>query len=132
MRIESNQEKERSISCCVFQFPLPNQSKGVFDHKKRREYERYFCGNEAREYFSHYLVNVMEKGIPVRSELLPEIITWFYYSCHVKPTETPVVILEPPGLWDAKIRSQVAYTFVKMFLQSSVSFLSSAVATLCG
>ena len=113
--------------------PLPNQVPGIFDlHMRRGEYERYFCGKDARENFPNHIVNIIEKGIPVRSELLPEIITGFYYSCHVRPKYTPVVILEPPGLWDAKIRSQVAYTFVKMFLQSSVSFLSSAVATLCG
>ena len=99
---------------------------------RRGEWERYFCGKDAKDNFPNHVVNVIEKGIPVKAELLPEIITGFYYSCHVRPKYAPVVILEPPGLWDGKIRSEVAYTFVKMFQQSSVSFLSSAVATLCG
>jgi hypothetical protein len=106
---------------------------GVFDlHMRRGEWERYFCGKDAKENFPNHLVNVVEAGIPVRAELLPEIVTGFYYACNVPPKFTPVVILEPPGLWNPTIRSQVGYTFVKMFLQRSVSFLSSAVATLCG
>lgn len=109
------------------------QVPGVFDlHLRRGEWERYFCGKDAKENFPNHLVNVIEKGVPVKAELLPEIITGFYYACNVKPKYTPVVILEPPGLWNPKIRSEVAYTFVKMFQQPSVSFLSSAVATLCG
>ena len=114
---------------CVF---IHLQVPGVFDlHMRRGEWERYFCGKDAKENFPNHVVNMIEKGIPVKAELLPEIITGFYYSCHVRPKYAPVVILEPPGLWDGKIRSEVAYTFVKMFQQSSVSFLSSAVATLC-
>ena len=105
----------------------------MFDlHMRRGEWERYFCGKDAKENFPNHLVNVVEAGIPVRAELLPEIVTGFYYACNVPPKFTPVVILEPPGLWNPTIRSQVGYTFVKMFLQCSVSFLSSAVATLCG
>ena len=77
-------------------------------------------------------MEVIQKGIPVKSSLLPEIITGMYYKCYVRPMLAPVLILEPPGLWDASIRSNVAYTFVKMFKQPNVSFLSSAVATLCG
>ena len=109
------------------------QIPGVFDTYMRvREWECYYCGQYAKENFPNHVVNVIEKGIPVKAELLPEIITGFYYSCHVRPKYAPVVILEPPGLWDGKIRSKVAYTFVKLFMQSSVSFLSSAVTTLCG
>ena len=109
------------------------QVPGVFDlHLRRGEWERYFSGKDAKENFPNHLVNVVEKGIPVRAELLPEIVTGFYYACSVPPKYTPVVILEPPGLWNPTIRSQVGYTFVKMFLQRSVSFISSAVATLCG
>ena len=116
---------------CVYCVSL--QVPGVFDlHLRRGEWERYFSGKEAKENFPNNLVNVVEKGLPVRAELLPEIVTGFYYACNIAPKYTPVVILEPPGLWTPTTRSEVAYTFVKMFKQRSVSFLSSAVATLCG
>lgn len=109
------------------------QVPGVFDiHMRRGEWERYFCGRDAKDNFPSHVVNVIEKGVPVKAELLPEIVTGFYYACDAKPKYTPVVILEPPGLWNPKIRSEVAYTFVKMFQQPSVSFVSSAVASLCG
>lgn len=99
---------------------------------RRGEWERYFCGRDAKDNFPNHVVNVIDKGVPVKAELLPEIVTGFYYACDAKPRYTPVVILEPPGLWNPKIRSEVAYTFVKMFQQPSVSFVSSAVASLCG
>ena len=109
---------------------------GMFDlHMRRREYERYFCGKEAKERFPEHIVNVIEKGVPSKKAILmlPEIITGFYYDFRVRPKYTPVVILEPPGgLWDKIIRKKVAHSFLRQFMQPSVSFLSSTVAILCG
>jgi len=102
---------------------------------RRGEYERYFCGKEAKETFPEHIVNVIEKGVPSNEaiQMLPEIITGFYYDCRVRPKYAPVVILEPPGgLWDTKIRGKVAYSFLRQFMQPSVSFLSSTLAILCG
>ena len=102
---------------------------------RRGEYERYFCGKEAREKFPEYIVNVIEKGVPAGEaiQMLPEIITGFYYDCRVRPKYSPVVILEPPGgLWNNEIRGKVAYSFLRQFMQPSVSFLSTTVAILCG
>ena len=113
--------------------PLVLQVPGVFDYVMRHgEWERYFCGQDAKENFPDHLVNVVEGGVPVRAELLPEIVTGFYYACSVYPKYTPVVILEPPGLWNPTIRSRVAHTFVKLLKMESISFISTAVATLCG
>ena len=109
------------------------QAPGVFDlHLRRGEYDRFFCGKKAKESYPQYIVNVIEKGVPVQPHLLPEIVTGFYYDCHVRPKYCPVIILEPPGLWDVNVRGKVAYSFLEMFLQPTVSFLSSAVAVLCG
>ena len=109
------------------------QAPGIFDlHMRLGEWERYFCGRDAKERYPNHIVQLIERGIPVRPNLLPEILTGFYYNCHVRPKHTPVVILEPPGLWSSEIRDKVALSFVKMYEQPSVSFLSSAVATLCG
>lgn len=99
---------------------------------RRAEYQRYFCGSEAKDLYPNYIVNIVERGVPVRPELLPEIVTAFYYDCRVRPKYTPVMVLEPPGLWNDKIRGEVAYSFSKQYMQPSVSFLSSAVAVLCG
>ena len=102
---------------------------------RRQEYERYFCGKEAKQNYPGHILNVIEKGMPSKEAIgmLPEIITAFYYDCCVRPKYVPVVILEPPcGLWNKKIRGQVAYCFLRQFLQPSVSFLSSTVAILCG
>ena len=105
----------------------------MFDlHLRRGEYDRFFCGKKAKESYPQYIVNVIEKGVPVQPHLLPEIVTGFYYDCHVRPKYCPVIILEPPGLWDVNVRGKVAYSFLEMFLQPTVSFLSSAVAVLCG
>ena len=99
---------------------------------RRGEYERYFCGANAKELYPDDIVNVVEKGIPRQAHLLPEIVTGFYYDGHVRPKYCPVIVLEPPGLWDDKVRGEVAYSFLQQFQQPSVSFLSSAIAVLCG
>ena len=105
----------------------------MFDlHIRRREYDRYYCGRQAKEKYPGFIQNIVKNGVPMHSVLLPEIVTGFYYDCLVRPKYAPVVVLEPPGLWDAKVRGEVAHTFVRMFAQPSVSFLSSAVAVLCG
>lgn len=109
-----------------------SQVPGRYDlHLRMREWERYFCGRDAKEKYPDHLIHLIEGGIPVKTKLLPEILTGFYYACHMRPQYTPVVILEPPGLWNKVIRSEVAYLFAKMFHHPSVGFLSSAVATLC-
>lgn len=104
----------------------------MFDiHIRCLHYERYFCGKEAKERFPEYLRQVVEAGIPVKAWLLPEIVTAFYYDCHVSPKYTPAIVLEPPGLCNDEICGEVAFSLSKQYMQPSVSFLSSAVAVLC-
>ncbi len=99
---------------------------------RRRDYERYFCGEAAKKNHPQFIRRIVVKGVPVKPSLLPEIVTGFYYDCLVRPKYSPVVILQPPGGWEEKVKGQVAHTFIRMYAQPSVSFLSSAVAVLCG
>ena len=70
-------------------------------------------------------------GRVVNPQLLPEIITGLFFDCVVMPKYAPLVILEPPGLWDEKMKKDICYSFMKRFENPFVSFLSSAVANLC-
>ena len=99
---------------------------------RMREYTRYFCGREAKEQYPEFATSIIKKGIPVDPTMLPEIVTGLYYDCLVRPKYCPVIVLEPPGGWKDDIKREVACTFVRMYAQPSVSFLSSAVAVLCG
>ena len=99
---------------------------------RQAEFIRYFAGRQAKEKYPQYIIDIIEKGVPTQAQLLPEILAGFYFDCCIRPTYVPVIVLEPPGLWNDKIRGEVAYSFVRQFQQPSVSFLSSAVAVLCG
>ncbi|KAL5486937.1 hypothetical protein EMCRGX_G019478 [Ephydatia muelleri] len=106
---------------------------GLYDfHLRRRRYERYFCGKDAKATYPNHIVNIVQGGIPVRPELLPEIMFGFFIENKVFPSYSPVIVLEPPGLWDNVIRAKVAAEFVRTLLCPSLVYLSSAVAVLAG
>ncbi len=112
---------------------FPAQAPGFYDlHMRREGYERYFCGEEAKRRFPEYVRRIVVKGVPIETRFLPEIVAAFYYDCIVRPKYSPVIILQPPGGWTEDIKGQLAHTFVRRYSQPSVSFLSSAVAVLCG
>ena len=77
-------------------------------------------------------MNVVQKGIPVREDLLPELIVGCYLDTSTYPKYCPVVIIEPPGLWNESVRARIAAPFLTQFCIPSVAFLSSAVAILAG
>ena len=77
-------------------------------------------------------MNVVQEGLPVREDLLPELIVGCYLDTFTYPTHCPVVIVEPPGLWNEDVRARVAAPFLRQFCSPSVAFLSSAVAILAG
>ncbi|KAL5486910.1 hypothetical protein EMCRGX_G019450 [Ephydatia muelleri] len=106
---------------------------GMYDfHVRRSRYERYFCGKIAKEKYPKHLINVVQKGIPVREDLLPELIIGCYLDTSTDPKYCPVVILEPPELWNKDVRARVAALFLRQFCSPSVAFLNSAVAILAG
>ena len=98
---------------------------------RRFTYERYYCGEVAKEFFPGQTMDIVVKGRVVNAQVLPEIVTGLFLDCRVRPKYTPVIILEPPGLWTQEMRREVAYSFVMSFLNPSVCFLSTAVAVLC-
>ena len=101
-------------------------------HVRRSRNERYFCGKIAKEKYPKHLINVVQKGIPVREDLLPELIIGCYLDTSTDPKYCPVVILEPPELWNKDVRARVAAIFLRQFCSPSVAFLNSAVAILAG
>ena len=121
------------------------QVSGIHDlHMRQLQYSRIYSGKQARENFPNDIKEVVKEGKIVLPEYLPEILTCFYLDCSVRPKITPVVILEPPGLWScgtgkgsnagghaADIKEKIARWFVKAYLQPNITFISSAVATLC-
>ena len=104
----------------------------MFDLNRRTSYERYFCGESAKRNFPNGIVNVIKKGVFIRADLLPELIMGCFLDTHVYSKHCPVIILEPPGLWNDKIRARVAAPFLRQFGSPSVAFMSSAVAILAG
>ena len=77
-------------------------------------------------------MNVVTKGIPVREDFLPELIVGCYLDTSTNPKYCPIVIVEPPGLWNEDIRARIAAPFLRQLCSPSVAFLSSAVAILAG
>ena len=127
-----------NLICClvvlmsVFCFFFPKVD-GLYDfHLRRRRYERYFCGKDAKAEYPNHIVNIIQGGIPVRPELLPEIMFGFFIESKVFPSYCPVIVLEPPGLWDNVIRAKVAAEFLRTLNCPSLVYLSSAVAVLAG
>ena len=105
----------------------------MFDfHIRRAFYERYFCGRNAKEKYPDSIVHVIEKGLPIREELLPELIVGCFLDTNAYTRYCPVIILEPPGLWNDDIRARIAAPFLRQFYSPSVAYLSSAVAILAG
>ena len=105
---------------------------GVHDlHLRRFTYERYFCGREAKDSYPGQTKDIVVGGRVVNPQLLPEIITGLYLDCRVRPKYAPVIFLEPPGLWNEKMKKDIGFCFIKRFENPSISFLSSAVANLC-
>eukprot|EP00731_Ephydatia_muelleri_P018508 Em0011g548a len=106
---------------------------GIYDfHVRRACYERYFCGKNAKESYPEHLVNVVQEGIPVREDFLPELIVGCYLDTSTNPKYCPIVIVEPPGLWNEDIRARIAAPFLRQLCSPSVAFLSSALAILAG
>ena len=60
-------------------------------------------------------MNVVTKGIPVREDLLPELIVGCYLDTSTYPKYCPVVIIEPPGLWNESVRARIAAPFLTQF-----------------
>ena len=105
----------------------------MFDfHLRRGHYERYFCGESAKRDYPDHIVNVVKKGVPVRGDLLPELIMGCFLESCVYSKHCPLIILEPPGLWNDEVRARVAAPFLRQFSSPSVAFMSSAVAILAG
>ena len=105
---------------------------GISDlHMRRFTYERYFCGREAKDKYPGQTREMVVGGLVVHPEFLPEIITGLYFDCRVRPKYAPVIILEPPGLWNDKMKKDIGYWFIRRFENPCISFLSSAVANLC-
>ena len=101
-------------------------------HYRKRCDERYFCGRNAKEQYPDYVVQVVEKGIPVHEELLAELMFICFLDTHTRPKLCPIIILEPPGLWNNDIRAKIAASFLLHYCSPSVAYLSSAVAILAG
>ena len=105
----------------------------MFDlHLRRSMLERYYCGGIAKEKYPDHVVNVVEKGVPVLEELLPELIIDCFRESGSHPGSSPVVILEPPGVWNDDIRARVAAPFLRQLRNPFIAYLSSAVAILAG
>lgn len=105
----------------------------MFDlHLRLHRYERYFCGESAKRDYPDHIVKVVEKGVPVHGNLLPELIMGCFLDTHVFSEHCPLIILEPPGLWNDEVRARVAAPFLYQFRNPSVAFMSSAVAILAG
>ncbi len=100
-------------------------------HMRRCCYQRIFCGRPAKDKFPGQTTNIVVEGKIENPHPIPEIVTGLFVDCRVRPKYTPVVILEPPGLWSPKVKIQLADVFVGRFQNPSISFLSSAVAVLC-
>ncbi len=98
---------------------------------RRSSYERCYCGKDARNFFPGQTVDVVVGGKLVNTEMIPEIVTGLFLDCRVRPKYTPVIILEPPGLWSKNTRLELAEVFVRRFHNPSICFLNSAVAVLC-
>ena len=105
----------------------------MFDfHIRHLCHQRYYCGESAKRDYPDHIVNVVEKGVPVREDLLPELIMGCLVETRVHTKCCPVIILEPPGLWNDEVRARVAAPFLSQFSCPSVTFMSSAVAILAG
>ena len=127
-----------NLICClvvlmsVFCIYFPKVD-GLYDfHLRRSRYQRYFCGKDAKAKYPNHIVNIIQGGIPVRPELLPEIMYGFFIESKAFPLYCPVIVLEPPGLWDNAIRAKVAAEFLQTIPCPSLVYLSSAVAVLAG
>lgn len=97
-----------------------------------RQYERFFCGKDAKELYPDHIVNVINKSVPHRYELLPEITFGCFVDLHICPKYCPVIVLEPPGLWNDNSRANMAASFLLQLRCPLVTFLSSAVAIVAG
>ena len=118
------------MSCCQF---LSLKVDGLYDfHLRRGHYQRIFCGKDAKVRFPNNIVNIVQGGIPVRPELLPEIMFGCFVESGIRPKYCPVIMLEPPGLWCDAIRAKVAAEFLRTMRCPSLIYLSSAVAVLAG
>ena len=98
---------------------------------RRFTYQRYFCGREAKDKYPGRTREIVVGGLVVEPKFIPEIITGLYLDCRVRPKYAPVIILEPPGLWNKQMKHDIGYWFIERFRNPCISFLSSAVANLC-
>ena len=105
----------------------------MFDfHLGRGHYECYLCGESAKRKYPDHIVNVVKKSVPVRGDLLPELIMGCFLETRVYSKHCSLIIIESPGLWKDEVRARVAAPFLRQFSSPSVAFMSSAVAILAG
>ena len=108
---------------------------GLYDLHLRRNMSSYyglFSGNEAKQLYPGHTYNVISKGVPHSCDHLYEILHRCFEFSEASSARCPMVVLEPPGLWNDKIRSEIAAPFLILFHNPSLVYISSAVAILAG
>lgn len=100
-------------------------------HIRRGEFERFYCGSDARNRYPNHVQRVVEKGHILSKDLLSELFIRVFMDLGFRPEYHPLLIVEPIMGYDDTEKHGIRRIAFTILASPSVTFVNAAILVAC-